>query len=160
MQAVAAEHKANSGSGGGGGGGDGEALKKAEALHVSDAAAVAAAAASSKVKPVSPAPASSTQALADPDHTQQEQQAAIGHGPPEETPTVAPGNGSAGTNGHAAAVSESPFLDISNWQWLFSASDMAETPSVLQSGMTMEQERYCRWKGVQLILRIGDYMRL
>lgn len=46
------------------------------------------------------------------------------------------------------------------WQWYFSPSDMDETPSVLYSGLTVEQERYNRWKGVQLLFRIGDYMRL
>lgn len=46
------------------------------------------------------------------------------------------------------------------YQWLFSQSDMSDTPSVLQAGLTYDQERLNRWKGVQLIFRIGDYMRL
>ena len=50
--------------------------------------------------------------------------------------------------------------EAARWQWLFSPSDMAFTPSVLQSSLTEDRERYNRWKGVQLILRIGDYMRM
>lgn len=49
---------------------------------------------------------------------------------------------------------------ITTWQWLFSASDMQYTPSVLLSHMPPEQEKYCRWKGVQMIFRIGEYMRV
>ncbi|MCO5565389.1 hypothetical protein L7F22_019062 [Adiantum nelumboides] len=46
------------------------------------------------------------------------------------------------------------------YQWLFSQSDMTDTPSILLAGLTYDQERFNRWKGVQLIFRIGDYMRL
>lgn len=49
---------------------------------------------------------------------------------------------------------------ITTWQWLFSASDMEYTPSVVQSRWTVEQEKVFRWKGVQLIFRIGEYLRL
>lgn len=49
---------------------------------------------------------------------------------------------------------------ITTWQWLFSASDMDYTPSIVQSRWTVEQERVFRWKGVQLIFRIGEYLRL
>lgn len=67
-------------------------------------------------------------------------------------------------NGSSSATSASgpPVLHptIPTWQWLFAASDMHHTPTVLHSGVTPEQERFWRWKGAQLIFRIGDYMRL
>lgn len=64
-----------------------------------------------------------------------------------------------------ASIIEGPLLDIPRsgdpaYQWLFSQSDMSDTPSILLTGLTYEQERSNRWKGVQLIFRIGDYMRL
>lgn len=49
---------------------------------------------------------------------------------------------------------------VTTWQWLFSASDMNHTPSVLHSGMSLEQEKYLRWKGIQLIFRIAEYLKL
>lgn len=58
------------------------------------------------------------------------------------------------------AASDIPRSGDPAYQWLFSQSDMSDTPSVLLAGLTYEQERFNRWKGVQLIFRIGDYMRL
>lgn len=49
---------------------------------------------------------------------------------------------------------------VTTWQWLFSSSDMTHTPTVVHSGLSLDDEKYCRWKGVQLIFRIGEYMRL
>lgn len=45
-------------------------------------------------------------------------------------------------------------------QWLFSKSDMALTPSVLQGGLDVIEEKHRRFKGVQAIYRMGEYMRL
>lgn len=45
-------------------------------------------------------------------------------------------------------------------QWLFSKSDLALTPSVLQGGLDPTEEKQRRWKGVNLIYRMGEYMRL
>jgi len=62
----------------------------------------------------------------------------------------------------ATLASGPPILHptVTIWQWLFAASDMKHTPTVIHSGTTPEQERFWRWKGAQLIFRIGDYMRL
>lgn len=49
---------------------------------------------------------------------------------------------------------------VTTWQWLFSASDMYYTPTVLHSGLSLNDEKYSRWKGIQLIFRIGEYLRL
>jgi hypothetical protein len=49
---------------------------------------------------------------------------------------------------------------ITTWQWLFAASDMSHTPSIIQSGLTYEQEKLYRWKGIQLIFRIAEYLKL
>jgi hypothetical protein len=88
--------------------------------------------------------------------------------PTSASPAKALGENNGGSskvlNGTSKASSQSgpPILHptITTWQWLFAASDMQHTPTVLHSGATPEQERYWRWKGAQLIFRIGDYMRL
>ncbi|KAN0065199.1 hypothetical protein ACQY0O_001696 [Thecaphora frezii] len=46
------------------------------------------------------------------------------------------------------------------YQWLFSKSDLQLTPSVLEAGIDSAQERQLRNKGINLIYRVGDYMRL
>lgn len=45
-------------------------------------------------------------------------------------------------------------------QWLFSKSDLALTPSVLQGALDPIDEKTRRYKGVRLIYRMGEYMRL
>lgn len=49
---------------------------------------------------------------------------------------------------------------VTTWQWLFSASDMPHTPSITHLSLNIEQEKYFRWKGIQLIFRIAEYLRL
>lgn len=44
--------------------------------------------------------------------------------------------------------------------WLFSKSDLALTPSVLQGGLSPTEEKQRRFKGVNAIYRMGEYMRL
>lgn len=77
----------------------------------------------------------------------------------QETEPVRPLNG---TSFSTTRSSGPPILHPTDttWQWLFASTDMVHTPTVVHSGLTVEQERYSRWKGVQLIFRIGDYMRL
>lgn len=45
-------------------------------------------------------------------------------------------------------------------QWLFSKPDLALTPSVLQGSLDPIEEKQRRFKGVNLIYRMGEYMRL
>ncbi|SJX63429.1 related to C-type cyclin [Sporisorium reilianum f. sp. reilianum] len=45
-------------------------------------------------------------------------------------------------------------------QWLFSKTDLALTPSVLQAGLDASEEKQRRFKAVTAIYRIGEYMRL
>ncbi|PWZ00141.1 cyclin-like protein [Testicularia cyperi] len=46
------------------------------------------------------------------------------------------------------------------YQWLFSKSDLHLTPSVLVAGIDTSSERQLRCKGIGLIYRVGDFMRL
>ena len=77
----------------------------------------------------------------------------------QETEPVRPLNGASFSTSRSSGP---PILHPTDttWQWLFASTDMVHTPTVVHSGLTVEQERYSRWKGVQLIFRIGDYMRL
>ena len=45
-------------------------------------------------------------------------------------------------------------------QWLFTKSDLSLTPSVLQGGLDPVEEKQRRFKGVNAIYRMGEYMRL
>ncbi|UZJ57077.1 hypothetical protein CBS101457_006397 [Exobasidium rhododendri] len=87
-----------------------------------------------------------------------------GSASPVKVPEEKKGGGRTSNGGTSFASKESgpPNLHptVTTWQWLFAASDMQYTPSVLHSGASPEQERFWRWKGAQLIFRIGDYMRL
>lgn len=45
-------------------------------------------------------------------------------------------------------------------QWLFAKSDLELTPSVLQGGLDPVEEKQRRYKGVNAIYRMAEYMRL
>lgn len=45
-------------------------------------------------------------------------------------------------------------------QWLFTKADLALTPSVLLGGLDPSEEKHRRFKGINAIYRMGEYMRL
>lgn len=45
-------------------------------------------------------------------------------------------------------------------QWLFDPTDMPYTPSVREAGLSEEAERTLRAKGVHMIFRMGEYLRV
>ncbi|CCF51893.1 hypothetical protein NDA11_004095 [Ustilago hordei] len=45
-------------------------------------------------------------------------------------------------------------------QWLFTKADLALTPSVLLAGLDPSEEKHRRFKGINAIYRMGEYMRL
>lgn len=58
------------------------------------------------------------------------------------------------TNGASSARNEA-----AEYQWLFSKSDLALTPSVLQGGLDPTEEKLRRCKGINAIYRMGEFMR-
>ncbi|PWN48018.1 cyclin-like protein [Violaceomyces palustris] len=46
------------------------------------------------------------------------------------------------------------------YQWLFSKSDLQHTPSVKQANMSSSTERQLRGKGIHIIYKIGEFLRL
>lgn len=59
------------------------------------------------------------------------------------------------TNGPSPSTGQAP-----DDQWLFTKADLALTPSVLQGGLDPIEEKQRRFKGINAIYRMGEYMRL